>query len=106
MIMAKPWHAQSTLIVNAAFTDQDSAPVTPSAASYRVDDVSNDRNIVPLTAISLGAGVTDVDIELTPAQMPINNPGLTIEQHRLTVFFTYGSGRRGNGCYSFEVKRV
>lgn len=100
------YNEDATLIVNAAFKDEDHAPVTPTSATYRLEDTTNKAVIVPTTAITIGSGVTDVDIELTPAQMLVRNPARQAEGRRLLVFYTYGSGRKGNGAYNFDVTRV
>jgi len=95
------WNENSTVIVNAAFVDEDGAPVTPNAAKYRVDDHASETAIVALTAISPLS--TAVDIEIPGSANKMVDTTKRTEVRKVTVQFTYGSGRRGTAEYRYEL---
>lgn len=93
-----------TLVITASFFDENGLAVTPTAGTYRIDDLISGEEILDDTALpSLG---TEVDVEITPEQMPIINPSRPYETHILTVEFDYGAGKHGNDEYRFHVKNL
>lgn len=92
---------RSTWLVDVAFFDDDGAPVTPSAATVRIDDEKNRTNIRPATAI--GSLNTTVTLEITADENYIIRPRAKYEVRTVTVGFDYGVGRHGNTEYRYKV---
>ena len=95
---------QTTWVVTCTFTDEDGTAVTPSAGSYRIDDVDTDTEIKTDTGISPSSSTHDIPIIASENAMvtATNNK----EVHRLTLSFTYGSSLTGRGEYEFFVKNM
>jgi len=100
------FNERSTVLVTVAWYDADDAPVTPTTAAYRVDDVRSGVNIVPSTAIT-GLSTTN-EIEITPSQNTVLDYRREFEQHAVTVTFTFGGGgsRQGTARYVFAVNNL
>ena len=92
---------RSTQVVTVTFRDEDDALVTPSAATYRIDD--KQRRVVILDTTNIGSLATSVDIEITPAQNYIIRPRSQFEIRTLTVHYEWGSGRAANSEYRYKL---
>ena len=94
----------TTLLVTVNFWDEDGLPVTPTSATYRIDDEGSRTAILAETAISgLAASVT---LEVTTTQQAMVNANTAKEQHVLTVEWDYGSGRHGTDECAWFVKNL
>ena len=82
---------RSLRVINLAFTDEDGNPVTPTSASYRIDDVGSGTEVRGDTAIAITAPNTDVDIPLTAADTSILDETKPYETRRLTYTWTYST---------------
>lgn len=94
---------RSTSFITVAFTDEDGNPVTPDAATYRLDNISRPITaILPATAFpSLAASV---DIEITSDQNQIYRNRNVFEVREMTVEFDYdGSTKHGTAKYRYKV---
>ena len=92
---------RSTWLVDVAFFDDEGAPVTPDAATVRIDDEKRRVNIRPQTAI---APLDDtVTIEITSDENYIIRPRSKYEVRTVTVEFDYGIGRHGTTQYRYKV---
>ena len=80
---------RSTYPILVSFFDEDDNPVTPTAATYRVDDQKSRTNIVPSTALS-GLSTTKT-IVITSDQNYIIKPRSKWEVRTVTVEFDYNS---------------
>lgn len=98
------FNERSTLLVTVSFVDEDSVAVVPTTAAYRVDDVRSGTHIVEST--SIGSLATSNEVEITSAQMTCLDQRREMEEHRMTVQFTYGSGRVGTADYVFAVRNL
>lgn len=94
---------RTTLVLLLSFLDEDSVPVVPAKAYYRVDDVLTEAEIVPSTEIT-GLAATK-EVEITSAQNSILSD-VAYEERIVTVEFTYGASRRGTEEYRFRVKNL
>ena len=94
----------TTLVLTLAFFDEDDAPVTPTAATYRVDDVGSGTAIVASTALT-GLSTTK-ELEITSLQNAMVTATNSLEQRVVTVGFDYGSGRHANEEYRYYVKNL
>lgn len=93
---------KTTLLVTAAFFDEDGIAATPTAATYRLHDRSSGNVIVDTTALT-GLSTTKV-IEITSAQNALVNAAASTEEHVLTLEWDYGSGRHGTDEYAWLVR--
>lgn len=93
------------LTIDLTFTDEDEAAVTPSAARYRVDDISSGDNIVEWTSI------TPVNetyaLNITATQNALINSALPIEKKLVTVEITYGIySKKKKSTYIYGIKNI
>lgn len=94
---------RSTVIVTVNFIDEDDNPVTPTAATYRIDDKASRTTILAATAI--GGLSTSVDLEITPEQNAIIRSRLPFEIRTVTVEWDYDSGTK-HGTAQYEYKLI
>lgn len=94
---------RSTSFITVVFTDEDGNPVTPDAATYRLDNVTRPiAAILPATAFPSLA--TSVDIEITSDQNQIFRNRNKEEVREVTVEFDYdGSTKHGTAKYRYKV---
>lgn len=92
---------QSTAYVTATFRDKTGTAATPTAISYRIDDVATGQEIRDDTAITPAAST--VEITLTPADNAVVSPRLEVERHVVTVTGTYGEDDAVRAQYVYEV---
>lgn len=72
-----------------AFLDEDSLPVTPTSATYRIDDEASRTAILPVT--SFPSLSTTVDLWITSDQNFIVKPRSKYEIRTVTVQYEYES---------------
>jgi hypothetical protein len=95
------YNERATVVLVVTFTDDDGALVTPTAATYRVDDEASRTSIVPVTAIS---PLDDtVELKITSDQNYIVRPRNKQEIRTVTVEFDYGSGDHATGVYKYKL---
>ena len=94
---------RTSLIVAVSFTDEDGDPVTPTSATYRIDDKASRTNILPATAI--GSLSTSVDITITSEQNAIIRPRNPFEIRTVTVEWGYDSGTK-HGTAEYEYRLI
>lgn len=88
----------STAYLTVAFADKTGAPAVPASVNYRIDDITNNRVIRAVTALSPAASI---EITLTPADNAIS--GAAAETHRVTVTASYGASDALNSQYDYQV---
>ena len=97
---------QSTYIVVASFTDEEGDPVIPASASYRIDDIGNET----VTEIKADTAFVPVaatyEIEVDPADNTLVDETNERELRLITITYTWGSAREGNGEYKYWVKNM
>ena len=95
---------RTTPVITVAFTDEDDEAVTPTAATYQIDDFGSGTEILAETEIeSLD---TSISLTLTQAQTRILDETHYYEIRRITVKFDYGSSKHGNKRYLLKVKNL
>lgn len=95
----------SHAFVTVYWYDEDGAAVTPTAATYRLDDVASGQAILAATSISSLS--TSNLLTITPAQNTILRSKNRFEERRLTVVFTYSSGAKtGTGEFVYAIKNL
>lgn len=93
---------KNTCVLACTFRDENGNPVTPDSAAYRIDDIkeSGDTPIVALTLF------TPPDIEVDAADNRILDPARNTELRRVTITWTYGSGKAGADEFDYLVRNL
>jgi len=93
---------RSSSFVTASFFDENGNPVTPSAATYRIDRPQKKIAVLPVTSIgSLG---TTAELAITSEQNRIYQQRNASEVAEVTVEFDYGSPlKHGTAKYRYRV---
>ena len=94
----------TTYTVTISFLDQDSLPVTPDSAQYRLDDSGTQTQIRDWTSISDLHSSIDVTISSTENKMV--NSLEESEVRILTLVFTYGSTLNWTGTSEYRYVLV
>lgn len=95
---------RSSFPVTVSFLDEDGVAVVPTAATYRIDDEVNRRNIQPATAFPSLA--SSVDVWITSDQNFIIRSRNAFEIRTLTVEFDYNSANgpaHGTAQYRYKL---
>ena len=96
---------KTTLLVQCSFADENGAPVTPAAGSYRLDDMGSGAQIADWTTFTPAAAT--YDLMITDAQNAILNAAREVEKKKLTVSFTFGSdSKKATGEYIYAVRNL
>jgi len=90
--------------ITVSFTDEELTPVTPDAASYRIDDLSSGAEIVPNTEFIPGASsyVIEIPGEINKLLNPIHD----VETWIVTVTFVYDATKVGTAEYRYWLQRL
>lgn len=96
---------KTTYILTINFYDEDNLPVVPATAKYRIDDVTTG------TVIKGSATVGAVMASSMDVEIPADLNGLVSDDHpyetrRVTVKFTYGSGKQGTDDYQYKIRNL
>jgi hypothetical protein len=94
---------KTVAVLSLIFKDEDNALISPSAATYQIDDLNTGTSIVASTAITVVGGMYDVII--TAAQNAIVDTTRSYETKVVTVAWTYGTGT-AYGDYRYRVKNL
>jgi hypothetical protein len=65
-------YAGQDVFGNLSFLDHTDTPVVPTTLFYRIDDLTNAKNMIPLTAIPITGAV--MVIQIPGAQLPMTYP--------------------------------
>ena len=90
----------TTAILTVAFTDENSAAVTPDTATYMLYDKFSGTVIIAET--SIGSLDTSIDIEISAANNEIIDQSMRYELKTVYLEFTY-DGRQGSAEYTYKV---
>ena len=94
---------KSVCVVTPVFTDEDKNLVTPTAASYRVDDLATGAAVVASTSITPVTGT--YDIVIAASSNAIIDTTRSYETKVVTVNWTFGTGT-ANAEYRYRVKNL
>ena len=90
--------------VTVSFFDEDSVAVTPTSATYRIDDVTSGGAVKASTALtSLG---TTKAIAVTKDENKIISEAHAFETRRMTVEFKYDTDKQGTSEFLWRVKNL
>lgn len=94
---------KETGFITLTFVDQDSNSIAPELGTYTLYDKktkaiinSQDKTPIPNLAAS-------VDLELVPADNPIIDDTLGIEEHVIFVEWVYSTDKKGKQELTFDV---
>lgn len=88
--MVDTLNEDSTAFLTVVFTDKAGDPATPTAVNYRVDCLTNGREVRDWTTWS-GTLDDTIEIELTPQDNAILSSANETETRRVQVVSTYAS---------------
>ncbi len=101
---------RSIKVVNVAFTDEDGTAVTPTSASYRIDDVGSGTQVRDDTAISIVAPDTSADIILDATDTSILDEFNLYETKRVTFSWEYATETSpsvtGTGTHEYLINVI
>lgn len=95
---------RTSCTVTVSFFDEDDVAVTPTSATYRLDDVTSCASILAATVLT-GLGTTKA-IEINKDQNKIISEAHAYETRRLTIEFTYASTKHGTDEYLYRIKNL
>lgn len=95
---------KSTIILPITFKDESGDPVSPTAATYRIDDKESGTELVATTAIVV-AGPT-YDLTVASAVNRILDQDNEYETRVVTLVWTYGVSSTGTDEYAYNVKNL
>lgn len=93
----------TSLSLDLEFTDQDDGPVTPTSASYRIQDQSGAEVLASTPFAPAGATHT---LEIPGNLNGIVTAGAKYERKRVTVTFAYGGVFSGSNTYDYTVRNA
>lgn len=91
---------QSTAYLTVTFRNKAGAAEAPATASYRIEDVASDSEVLEATTITPAA---TVEVRLTPANNTLLVAGNPAELRRVTVIGEYGQDDAVTSEYVYEV---
>jgi hypothetical protein len=91
----------STIFLELAYTTRTGAPVTPTAASMQINDVTNSKVLYPNTALPNPSGSTQ-EVQLPTAGSTMTNPTQT-QINRVIVTATLPDGSIAVGDFSYQL---
>ena len=94
----------STAILEVTYLDKDDANITPSAVSYRVDDLTNQRQVVDWTAVA--APSTTNTITVTATENNLNSRSQEKEMRQITVNSTDSTGNVTQQIFIYTLIRI
>lgn len=95
---------KTTYVVNLAFKDEDSLPVTPNSANYTLYNYTSSSTVKDLTTITITG--SDQDLEILYNYNSIINPANEQELMLLTVEFVFDVTKRGTSEYRYLIKNL
>jgi hypothetical protein len=96
---------RTTYVLTISFYDEDNALVVPNTATYRIDDVTT-GTAIKAKATCGAVMASSMDVAITTDQNNMVAENHTYETRRVTVEFTYGSGKRGTDEYLYKVRNL
>lgn len=95
-------NARTSGSLNVVFRDKAGVPSAPTSVTYRVDCLTNRRNIRPVTTPSSIAA--EMDIPIASGDTAIVNPSNATEQRRVTIVASYtGPDDQVTTQHDFEI---
>lgn len=95
----------TTSYVTLAFVDKAGAPAVPLAVTYRVDCLTNGREVLDWTSFG-GAMASSIEITLPPACSAILNPANETERRALQYVASYSVSDQYHGEFQWDVDNL
>ena len=93
-----------TVLVTVTYLDKDKANITPSTVTYRIDDLTNDREVLDTTSVSTPS--TENTITITPAQNALYTRSRERELRQVTVKATDSAGAVSKQQFYYTLIRI
>lgn len=90
---------KNTSLLPISFYDEDGAPVTPTSATYQIDDESG-------AVITAETAFTPGDLLISANENRIVTGTKQSERRKVTIKWTYGTGKSGAEEYEYIVKNL
>lgn len=94
----------STVLLPLKHLNQDGALFTPSTLKYRVDDLTNNRQVLDWTVVSTPS--TTNTLTITSTQNALYNRSKPKEVRQVTVYALDSSGNESNDVFHYTLIRV
>lgn len=95
---------QSALFLTFTFTDENGDPIVPSTIEWRLDDITNDTEVVGWT--NIGSPATSVNVTISAQNNLISNQDNVYETRRVTVRIDEGQSTEGNQEKEYRIKNL
>jgi len=93
-----------TVLVTATFLDKDDVNIVPTTVTYRIDDLTNDREVLGVTTVSTPA--LSNTITVTPAQNALNGRTQPREIRQVTIKATDSAGAVAKQQFYYTLIRI
>lgn len=94
----------STVLIPLTHLDEDNATFTPSTLKYRIDDLTNNRQVLDWTTVSTPS--TTNTLTITSTQNALYNRSKPRELRQLTVYAQDSSGNESNDVFHYTLIRI
>ena len=94
----------TTAILEVTYLDKDRANITPTAVSYRVDDLTNVREVLDWTDVNTPTASDTITI--SGALNAVNNRSQDKELRQITVNATDSSGNVVQSIFLYTLIRI
>jgi hypothetical protein len=98
----RPVNERSVSYLTVTFLDENSVPVVPVSARYRIDDITG-RTSEILGWTTLTVTETSKEVTLTSAQNRILSERNSIERRQVTIEVTGSDGETFSEVFEYEV---
>lgn len=95
----------TTSYLTLRFFDASGAPATPAAVQYRVDCLTNGRQVRDWTPVA-GSLADTIQIVLTPGDNAILSQANAGEQRAVQIIASYGAGEQFHGEHLYEIDNL
>ncbi len=93
-----------TVLVPVTYLDEDQVNITPATVTYRIDDLTNHREVLDVTSVST-PGLTNT-ITVTPAQNALFGRSQPRELRQVTVKAVDSSGAIAKQVFHYTLIRI
>ena len=94
----------STILLELTSLDKDKVLTTPSNLEYRIDDITNNRQILDWTDVPTPSSTETITI--TPANNQLRSRSATTETRQVTTNTTDSSGNVSQDIFIYRLIRI
>ena len=99
-----PTNEGGTVLVTVTFLDKDRVNIVPTTVTYRIDDLTNDREVLAETTVTTPA--LENTITITPAQNALNGRSQPRELRQVTVKAVDSAGAVSKQQFYYTLIRI